>query len=145
MLVHSSKKLIFLLLACASATAHAEEVSVDNAKQLAADFFSACNIDRLVSADALDLAHVCGTPSRPIYYVFNAHEGPGYIIISADDCTTPVLGYSLEGRFSAASMPPAMNWMMHGLESEIKAAPSLQKPVSMAERRKMTRRAAQSS
>ena len=145
MLVHSTKKLIFLLFACASGMAHADEVSVDNAKQLAADFFSASSLDRLASADALDLAYTCGTASHPLYYVFNAHEGPGYIIISADDCTTPVLGYSLEGRYDAGSMPPAMNWMMHGLESEIKAAPGLQNPVSMTERRRMARRVAQSN
>lgn len=145
MLVHSTKKLIFLLFACASGMAHADEVSVDNARQLAADFFSASSLDRLASADALDLAYTCGTASHPLYYVFNAHEGQGYIIISADDCTTPVLGYSLEGRYDAGSMPPAMNWMMHGLESEIKAAPGLQNPVSMTERRRMARRVAQSN
>lgn len=145
MLVHSTKKLIFLLFACASGMVHADEVSVDNAKQLAADFFSASSLDRLASADALKLAYTCGTASHPLYYVFNAQEGPGYIIISADDCATPVLGYSLEGRYDAGSMPPAMNWMMHGLESEIKAAPGLQNPVPMAERRRMARRAAQSN
>ncbi len=145
MFIHSTKKLIFLLCACASGMAHANEVSVDNARQLAADFFSASSLDRLASADALDLAYTCGTASHPLYYVFNAHEGPGYIIISADDCVTPVLGYSLEGRYDAGSMPPAMNWMMHGLESEIKAAPGLQNPVSMTERRRMARRAAQSN
>lgn len=142
---HCSKKLIFPLLACAATMSHAEVVTVDNAKQLAADFFSASSLDRLDSTDALDLAYVCGTASRPVYYVFNAREGAGYIIISADDCTTPVLGYSLEGRYDASMMPPAMNWMMHGLESEIKAAPSLQRPVPLAERRKMVRRAAQSN
>lgn len=39
MLIHYSKKLIFLLLACAAAVSHANVVSIDNAKQLAADFF----------------------------------------------------------------------------------------------------------
>lgn len=77
--------------------------------------------------------------------MFNAHEGPGYIIISADDCATPVLGYSLEGHYSAGAMPPAMGWMMNGLEKEIKAAPSLQKPMPMKQRRKMASRAAQSN
>ena len=145
MLINFTKKLIFPLLACAASVANAEVVSVDNAKQLAADFFSASSLDRLASTDALDLAYICGTASHPLYYVFNAHEGLGYIIISADDCATPVLGYSLEGRYNAATMPPAMSWMMHGLESEIKAAPSLQKPVPLAERRLMVRSAARSN
>lgn len=145
MLIHYTKKLIFLLLACAAMAAHAEVVPVDNAKQLAADFFSASGLERLSSTDALDLAYTCGSTSKPVYYVFNAHQGPGYIIISADDCTAPVLGYSLEGHYDAASLPPAMNWMLHGLESEIKAAPDIQKPVSHAERRQMARRIARSS
>lgn len=145
MLINFTKKLIFPLLACAATVANAEVVSVDNAKQLAADFFSASSLDRLASTDALDLAYICGTASHPLYYVFNAHEGLGYIIISADDCATPVLGYSLEDRYNAATMPPAMSWMMHGLESEIKAAPSLQKPVPLAERRLMVRSAARSN
>lgn len=145
MLIHYAKRLIFLLLTCVAAVSHAEVVSVDSARQLAADFFSAGGLERLSSTDALDLAYTCGSASRPVYYVFNAHQGPGYIIISADDCTTPVLGYSLEGRYDISSLPPAMSWMMHGLESEIKAAPSLQKPVSHAERRKIARRAAGSS
>lgn len=142
---HYSRKLIFPLLACAAAVAHADVVSVDDARQLAADFFSASSQDRLASADALDLAYTCGTASRPIYYVFNAHDGQGYIIVSADDCTTPVLGYSLEGRYDIAAVPPAMKWMMQGLESEIKAAPGLQRPVPRDERRRMARRAASSN
>lgn len=145
MLIHYPKRLIFPLIACAATMAHAEVVSVDNAKQLAADFFSASSLDRLSSTEAFDLVHTCGTTSHPLYYVFNAHEGPGYIIISADDCATPVLGYSLDGHYSAGTVPPAMSWMLHGLENEIKAAPALQKPVPMAERRKMARRAAQSN
>lgn len=145
MLIHYTKKLIFLLLTCAATVVHAEVVSVDKAKQLAADFFTASGLERLSSTDALDLAYTCSSASKPVYYVFNAHQESGYIIISADDCTTPVLGYSLEGHYDAESLPPAMNWMLHGLESEIKAAPNLQKPVSHAERRQMARRVAQSS
>ncbi len=113
MLIHYTKKLIFLLLACAATVAHAEVVSVDNAKQLAADFFSASGLERLSSTDALELAYTCGSASKPVYYVFNAHQGPGYIIISADDCTTPVLGYSLEGHYDVASLPPR-----HELDAE---------------------------
>lgn len=143
MLIHYTKKLIFSLLLCGATAVHAEVVSVDNAKQMAADFFSASRIDRLSSTDALDLAYTCGPVSKPCYYVFNARDGRGYVIISADDSTTPVLGYSPDGNYQASSMPPAMNWMMRGLENEIKAAPSLQKPLSFADRRKMLRRAAQ--
>ncbi|MDE6628627.1 MAG: C10 family peptidase [Muribaculaceae bacterium] len=143
---HYSKKLIFTLLACAPLGVRADVVSVENAKQLAAEFFGACGQEKLASEDALELAYTSGTQSHPLYYVFNGRSGEGYVIVSADDCTsTPVLGYSPDGRYDAASLPPAMKWMMQGLESEIKAAPGLQKPVGREERRRLARRAATGS
>ena len=142
MLTHYSKKLIFPMLVCVATVAHAEVVSVDTAKQLAAEFFNASSNNRLASADALDLTFTGGTASRPYYYVFNARDGHGYIIVSADDCTTPVLGYSEDGRYNPSSVPPAMKWMLSGLEREIKAAPGIQRPVSLDERRRQVRRAA---
>lgn len=145
MLFHYTKKLIFSLLLCGTTAVYAEVVPVDNAKQMAADFFRASFIDRLSSTDALDLVYTGGSATKPCYYVFNACDGQGYIIISADDSTTPVLGYSLDGNYKVSSMPPALNWMMSGLENEIKASPSLQKPLSLADRSKMVRRAAQSN
>ena len=143
MFKHYSKGLIFSLLACAASTAHADVVSVESAKQLAADFFSASRHERLASADALDLVYTSGSATHPLYYVFNAREGKGFIIISAEDCTTPVLGYSVDNSYNVSSVPAAMKWMMSGLESEIKAAPSLQRPVDMAGRRRRSRRAGQ--
>ena len=143
MFKHYSKGLIFSLLACAASTAHADVVSVESAKQLAADFFSASRHERLASADALDLVYTSGSATHPLYYVFNAREGKGFIIISAEDCTTPVLGYSVDNSYNVSSVPAAMKWMMSGLESEIKAAPSLQRPVDMAGRRRLSRRAGQ--
>lgn len=141
MLKQFSKGLILSLLTCASAPAFAAPVSVEDAKQLAADFFSADN-SGLASIDALDLAYTAGTASKPHYYVFNARDGKGYIIISADDTTAPVLGYSTDGSYNAAAVPPAMKWMLSGLENEIKAAPSLKRPFTAAQRRNMVARRA---
>lgn len=140
-----NKKLIFPLLACAATVAYAGVVSETDARHIAAEFFSAGGHGGPVSYDALDLACVGGTESHPLYYVFNTHEGPGYIIVSADDCTAPVLGYSPDGRYDASAMPPAMSWMLQGLAKEIKAAPNLQRPFTSAERRRLASRAAQGS
>lgn len=145
MLKHFSKVLIFTLLACASSTVHAAVVSEDEARQCAAEFFSASRQERLASVDALELAHMAGNASNPLYYVFNARDGHGFIIISADDCTDPILGYSFENSFNGSSAPAAMKWMLSGLEKEIKAAPQLQKPTSVAERRNIVRRAGTST
>ncbi len=138
---HYSKGLIFSLLACVASPSYADVVSVESAKQVAAEFFSACSQERLASADALELVYTSGSASRPLYYVFNAREGKGFIIVSAEDCTTPVLGYSVDNSYNASSAPAAMKWMMSGLENEIKAAPSLQRRVDETEFRRMARKA----
>ncbi len=49
MMIHYPKKLIFSVFVCAAAMANAAVVPVDNAKQLAADFFSASGLERLAS------------------------------------------------------------------------------------------------
>ena len=138
---HFSKMLIFTLLACVSSIGNAAVVSVEDARQTAIEFFLASRQERLASADALELVYTAEASSKPLYYVFNARDGHGYIIVSADDCTIPVLGYSLENIYNVKNIPASMKWMLAGLEKEIKAAPSIQKPVSISERRRMARRA----
>ena len=102
-----SKRLIFTLLAgTAASMAYAGTVSADNARQLAADFFAASGQENLASESALELVYTCGDAAKPLYYVFNARQGRGFVIVSADDCTTPVLGYSLENNYNVASVPP---------------------------------------
>lgn len=142
---YTKKQILSLLLLCSAGAAYSDIVPPDNAKQMAVDFFKASGIDRLTSTDAWNHVYTGGSASNPCYYVFNAHDGQGYIIISADDSTTPVLGYSTNGSYSISALPPAMDWMMRGLENEIKAASSLQKSLSLSERRKMLRRTAQST
>lgn len=50
----------------------------------------------------------------PDYYVFNNPDG-GWAIIAADDRVSPVIAYSLEGRFSSADMPDNLKWWMDGV------------------------------
>ena len=145
MLKQFSKGLILSLLTTVPASAYAATVSVEDAKQLAADFFSADMNSGPASAGALDLAYTAGSSAQPYYYVFNARDGKGFIIISADDTTAPVLGYSTDGSYNAAAIPPAMKWVLSGLESEIKAAPSLKRPFTAAQRRNMVARRAGSA
>ena len=80
MFTHYSKKLIFTLLACAPLSSYADVVSTDSALQLAAEFFNTCGQENLASKDALELVYTCSASSRPLYYVFNAKEGQGFVM-----------------------------------------------------------------
>lgn len=141
---HHLKGLIFSMLACAaySTAAHADTVSADEAKQLAADFLGSSRQERAASVETLELVYTKGSPTKPLYYVFNVNPGNGYIIMSADDCTAPVLAYSLESDYNPSAMPPAMQWLLRGYENEIKAAPSIQRPMTKESRRKLVHRKA---
>lgn len=53
------------------------------------------------------------------FYVFAAAEG-GFILVSADDCVMPVLGYSVSGTFVTKDMPAHVRDFFEGYEQEIR-------------------------
>ena len=55
------------------------------------------------------------------YYAFN-NAGGGFIIISGDDSTEPVLGYSDDGYFDPEQMPDNMKAFLEGYEAEVEYA-----------------------
>ena len=50
-------------------------------------------------------------------YIFNTN--PGFIIVSADDCAVPLLGYSETGNFEYSNIPEAMLSWLKSYEREI--------------------------
>ena len=61
------------------------------------------------------------------FYVFNTADG--FVIVSADDCETPIIGYSHEGRFDPNNVPVQMvgylqdfvDRIQYGIENQIVA------------------------
>lgn len=145
MLRHFSQALIISLSLFFPAVVNAATVSENEALELATEFFSSSGVSRLSAPGSLELAFTAKDKQKPLYYVFNSTDGQGFIIVSADDCTAPVLGYSTESHYSPASVPAAMKWMISGLENEIRIAPDVQRPQSVKARREAIRRVAQSS
>ena len=52
-------------------------------------------------------------------YVFNAGEDQGYVIVSGDDRTEPILGYVDQGSFDPDNIPEAMRAWMQACEEQI--------------------------
>ncbi len=141
---HLKRLVVNSLLIGSTLCAYSATVSVDDARAIATEFMRARSGEmsrELVAAPV----YTAGTAAKPLYYVFNATGNAGFVIISADDATTPVLGYSFEGAYPVASQPEAMSWVMAGLEREIKEAPSLQKRNTLDQNKRQARAAAQSS
>lgn len=139
MFLKSSRFFAAALLALAAPGMWAKTVSAADARIVADEFFASVNNG---SAPALKLVQTAGKPEKPLYYIFNAENGKGFVIISADDCTEPVVGYSLTSAMPVKATPAAMQWALDGYGSEIKAAPGLQPSISLEQRRAMARKAA---
>lgn len=57
---------------------------------------------------------------QPAMYVFTGGSG-GFVIISGDDNTVPVLAISDKGRFEAENMPAHVQWWMKRMEAQVRA------------------------
>lgn len=58
---------------------------------------------------------------QPVYYVFKSAD-EGFMILSADDCGAPLLGYSDKGVYDPANIPPSLQFMLDCYAEEIAKA-----------------------
>ena len=68
------------------------------------------------------LAKAPYTKNRPVgdaaYHVFDV-AGGGFVVVSGDDRTAPVLGYSDRGAFRDDDMPEGLQWLLQTYEEQI--------------------------
>ena len=109
---------MLLLTVFMSLTAWAENITAEQALQQAQSFLKshkAANGRRNAPAAAPQMK-LAGQVSG--LYVFNATDG-GFVIVSNDDRTVPVLGYSDSGSFDPSTMPDNMRAWLQGYADEI--------------------------
>lgn len=92
----------------------AERVSPETARKVAQTFL---NNNGAKSAQLTDLSKAAGFANL---YIFNGEEG--FVVMSADDCVKPILGYSLTGKFVAEGMPENVRGWLQGYSDEIQSA-----------------------
>lgn len=98
---------IFLM---ASARSFAGTVDVQRAKALGANFVKA----NFKYNAPLEWVYTAVTESgRSSFHVFNA-EGGGFVIVSACDLTSPILGYSETGHFDVKNVPSGLQYFLDG-------------------------------
>lgn len=87
--------------------AKANPVDETQAREVGYKFLNATQKMNVKNTDALRLVKTyrCET-GEAAFYVFNTDTG--YVIVSADDCATPILGYSYEGPFDLENVPVQM-------------------------------------
>ena len=72
------------------------------------------------------------------FYIFSRGAGQGYVIASGDDSTAPILGYTEQGDYDAAALPPQLQSMLslwHERICEVQRKPQVQQQRLSAPRR----------
>ena len=92
----------------------AERVTPETARKVASTFLK----NNGAKANQLtDLSKAAGFPNL---YIFTADEG--FVVMSADDCVKPILGYSLTNKFVVEGMPENISSWLQGYSDEIQYA-----------------------
>lgn len=71
--------------------------------------------------EARAYARSVGSTGKEPFYIFNAEGNKGYVIVSGDDRTRPILGYTEQGNFEENQMPDDMKWWLDNLARQIEA------------------------
>ena len=121
--------LLTVLLVFIPFLSFAGHINATTARKAAAAFFKSYGI---VNADD-HIVDVTGSTSFKQLYIFNLDNGNGFVIISADDNTEPVLAYSLSNSFSSTGIPPHVNAWLKGYEEAIICNASFSRPQAVEE------------
>lgn len=109
------KRQLFIVatMIIAAFAATAAPVSVDRAERVAYGF---------LKSQGLEMQLFDITPSTPFteFYVFVGLSGKGFVLVSADDCVTPILGYSGTNQFVADNMPDHVRGWLDDYENAIR-------------------------
>lgn len=103
------KKSLFTLAATAllATMLQASPVSRQTAQSLAQSFVAA-NFEFTRQSSDLTLVNTAFSDrGEACYYIFNVGE-TGFVILAADDCVRPIIGYSDRGTFNPDDMAPAL-------------------------------------
>ena len=117
--------LFFLILFSSKHILLANEITMEQARKVAMSFFcetirSRGGIPRLQLVWDGESTTTRGG-SSPAFYVFNRMDSDGFVIISGDDVTMPILGYSCSNHFVVENMPPNLLDWMDELRNQINA------------------------
>lgn len=105
---------LITLLWAVSLPLFAEHVDPETARKVATTFL---NNNGAKARQLTDLSKAAGFPNL---YIFTSEEG--FVIMAADDCVKPILGYSLTGASVTEDLPKNVSSWLQGYNDEIQYA-----------------------
>lgn len=106
--------MIWALVTMLAMPMFAERVTPETARKVASTFL---NNNGTKASQLTDLTKEAGFTNL---YIFAAEQG--FVVMSADDCVQPILGYSLTDMFDTKDMPENLKWWLQGYSDEIQSA-----------------------
>ena len=108
------RSVILLLLIVVSTAVQAHPVSRSEALLKARQFMPSRQF-----AEGRSWRRAKGEDSDHPFYVFNDEKGRGFVIVSGDDRTLPILGYADSGALNADSLPVNLRCWLEGYAEQI--------------------------
>ena len=118
------RKALFLAAILLGLTATAGPVSQTEALKAASAFMQTRQAGvslKATPASAPRLNSGSQSSGQTSFYIFNTEGDRGYVIVSGDDRTTPILGYSDEGKFDPKHIPANMQAWLENYTQQIGA------------------------
>ena len=109
---------LIIILVIMSITVSAGEISRTQAREKARHFLSQKHMDQTLADVTSQQSQ--GDYVADCYYVFNVGENDGFVIVSGDDRTPEILGYTDAGAFDADNLPPNFAAWLQGYADQIK-------------------------
>ena len=124
--------LTFILMLAFNISLIGGPIDETTAKQLAQSFWKENNIMGVKNGkvfkketDEARFINVATQRGYTEFFIFNNTAGKGYVIIAADDCVTPILGYSYENNFDDGELSPNLKELLDSYEAQIHEAASM--------------------
>ena len=108
---------LMMLLLAAKFAAEANPVDMSLAREVGAKFVNSSTTMRTTANDLRHVTTYSTDNQVEAFYVFNLTNG--FIIVAADDCSTPILAYSEEGQFDVNNIPVQMEGYLQVYRREI--------------------------
>ena len=116
--------LLLIVSVVVSSLLMAGNVTPEQAEQVAQQFLNSHRLTtKSQSAARLNMVQHRTTSRRAgaptAYYVFNVEQDKGFVVVSGDDRTVPILGYGENGSFDVDNMPENMKAWLQGYVDQI--------------------------
>lgn len=100
-----------------SVVCSAQPVSRQQALERARGFMQQYGV--MVSDEVQPLSRRTKSNSKDLLYVFNTADDSGFVVVSGDERTDAILGYSLESTYDADNLSPGFEYWMETMQEQI--------------------------